>query len=504
MKKNNLKLGVVLSYISIFVSVLISLIYTPIMLKLLGQNEYGLYSLCVSLTSYLTLFSFGFGGAYYRFYSKFKNEKDEENISKLNGMFLLIYSIISLLIIIAGTIMVLNIENIFRTSLTIVELGKAKVLSSLMILTLVIGFMTVIFDSNIVVHEKFVFQKSLVIVKHILSPLISIPLLLLGYGSIGLVIVSVVVTILYAIFVMIYSFSKLKISFCFKNLEFKLFKSLGAFSFYIFVIMIVTQINFSVDKIILGVVSNTAMIAIYTIGAEFNVYFNSFSTAITNIFVPRINRIVAKNTEDNTELNILFPKIGRIQFFILGFVFLGFVFFGPYFIKIWAGSGYRESYYVALLLLGSMLFVLVQNLGNEILQAKNMHKFRAIVFFIVAIINIVISIPLCKLYGSVGAALGTAISVTLSNIIMNIYYKKEVKLDITYFWKEIIKIFPGLILPIVVGVVLKYFGINSIIKLVSFAIIFIIVYFVSIYFFSFNEYEKNTVKKIFKRKEKII
>ena len=57
---SQLKIGVILSYISTALSFIINLTYTPIMIRLLGQSEYGLYTLVGSFVSYLSLFSLGF------------------------------------------------------------------------------------------------------------------------------------------------------------------------------------------------------------------------------------------------------------------------------------------------------------------------------------------------------------------------------------------------------------------------------------------------------------
>ena len=50
-----IKLGIVLQYMQMGLSILISLIYTPIMLNILGQTEYGIYNLASSIISYLSL-----------------------------------------------------------------------------------------------------------------------------------------------------------------------------------------------------------------------------------------------------------------------------------------------------------------------------------------------------------------------------------------------------------------------------------------------------------------
>ena len=89
---NQKKAGVILSYVGQFAKILISIIYTPIMLRLLGQSEYGLYQLVYSVVSYLSLLSLGFSSSYMRFYSRYKAQKDEDGVARLNGMFLLIFA----------------------------------------------------------------------------------------------------------------------------------------------------------------------------------------------------------------------------------------------------------------------------------------------------------------------------------------------------------------------------------------------------------------------------
>ena len=59
-----IKLGMILSYINLGIGNLIPFFYTPIMLELLGQSEYGLYKIASSTTSYLSLMAFGIGSIF--------------------------------------------------------------------------------------------------------------------------------------------------------------------------------------------------------------------------------------------------------------------------------------------------------------------------------------------------------------------------------------------------------------------------------------------------------
>lgn len=97
----------------------------------------------------------------------------------------------------------------------------------------------------------------------------------------------------------------------------------------------------------------------------------------------------------------------------------------------------------------------------------NMHKARAIVYLAIAIANAFISIPLIKLMGPTGAALGTAISLIAGNIIfMNWYYHARIGMNMFYFWKEIAKFIPALIVPIIVGIlIMKFANVTGLFKL---------------------------------------
>ena len=99
MLKNQRKAGIIISYTGQLVHILTGLLYTPVMLRLLGQSEYGLYQLVSSVVSYLSLLSLGFGASYMRFYAREKANGDKDGIARLNGMFMLIFGAISVICI---------------------------------------------------------------------------------------------------------------------------------------------------------------------------------------------------------------------------------------------------------------------------------------------------------------------------------------------------------------------------------------------------------------------
>lgn len=492
--RNQRKLGVGLSYLSQAVHIGVNIIYTPIMLRLLGQSEYGLYQLVYSVVSYLSLLSLGFGSAYLRFYSQYKAKKDEDGVAKLNGMFMTIFLSISVICIFCGCVMVKKIHGIFGAGLTEQEYNTASILMALLVVNLAFTFPNSVFNCYITAQEEFVFQKILVLLQNLLSPFLTLPLLLMGLGSIGMVSVTTSLTFAMLIANLIFCLKKLHIHFSFRGFDFKLLKEMWVFTFFIFLNQIIDQVNWSVDKFLLGRLAGTTAVAIYGVGGQINTMYLQFSTSISNVFVPKVNRIVAESDENN-ELTKLFARVGRIQFIVLALILSGFIFVGLPFIRIWAGEGYDDAYIVALMLIVPVTIPLIQNLGIEIQRAKNMHKARSVVYIMIAIANVFISIPLIKIMGPAGAALGTAVSLIVGNIFfMNWYYYKRIGLDMMYFWKQILSFVPALVIPCIVGVLLmKYANITGVVKLGLYAVVYASVYALSMYFFGMNKNEKMLV-----------
>nr|WP_122012509.1 oligosaccharide flippase family protein [Maliibacterium massiliense] len=507
MRINQKKAGILLSYLGIGIQSIVSILYTPFMIRLLGQSEYGTYNLVFSVVSYLGLLSFGFSSAYVRFHARLNVAHDDAGIARLNGMFMIVFIIISGITLLAGSVLVANVEIMFKNGLTPTEIATARVLMILMVINLALTFPASTFDSYIIAHEHFFFQRMITLLRNVLNPFLCLPLLLMGFKSVSLVVVTTSLTVASLILNAWYCLKKLHMKFSYKKLPISLFKEVWIFCFYIFIGMIVDQINWSTDKFLLGIFASSAAVAIYAVAGQLNTYYRSFSTSISSVFIPQVNRIVAE-TDDTTQLTDLMTRVGRIQCMVMALFCFGIIFFGQPFIRFFAGAGYEESYPILLLLVLPATIPLIQNLGIEIQRAKNLHKFRSIVYLLVAVANIFVSIPLIKLYGASGAAIGTALTLIIGNIIaMNFYYHMRVKLNMVYFWKNILKLLPAMIPPCIVGYLcMRYVNLYRFGYLILAGIIYVLVYCLSMWMFAMQKSEKELLivpmRKLFARPHK--
>lgn len=456
MQNNNAQLrwGSILSYGSLIIGYLIQIIYTPIMIRIIGQSQYGLYNLTNSIVSYLSLFSLGFQAAYVRFYMRHKSQNDDDGIRKLNGMFMVVFILLGIMATVTGMILVFNSSSILGRRFSINELHLAKKLMALMVVNIAISFPLIPIVSYIQAKEKFIFQNGLNIIRQILNPFMALPLLLLGYGSLGMVCVTTLISFGIGIWQLVYSLRQLQFKISFHDLNFSELREVAVFSSFIFLNAITDQINWNVDKFIIGRYYGAILVAIYGISAQLNSYYLNFSTAISNVYIPRINRIVADGGRAvNDKLTDLFIKIGRAQFMIVTLILIEIIFVGRPFIGFWAGKSYYASYPILLVLIIPVTIPLIQNAGIAIQQAKNMHIFRSVTYFIIAILNVGLSLIFVKPFGPIGTAWATAISLIIGNgFMMNWYYKNRIGLNIKAFWNSIIKLCPAPVMGSAIGI----------------------------------------------------
>lgn len=495
MRLNQKKVGVALTFISEVIKMLTALFYTPVMLRLLGQSEYGLYQLSTSTISHLSLLSLGFVNAYFRYYSRYNVKGDTKGVARLNGMFMLIFSVISVMCLVFGAVMVAYADSIFGEGLTPDELVKSKALMAILVVNMAVTLFNSVFYCYIMACEKFIFQKLLNVIKNFLNPFITLPLLLLGYGSTAMVIVTTILTITVFVANIAFCRKKLQMHFSFHGLQFAVLKEMSAFTFFLFLNQIVNQVNWSIDKLLLGRMNGTEAVAVYGIGMQIYWLYFDIASSISGVFIPQINNIVAESN-DNDRLTKLMTKVGRVQFLLLALILSGFIFFGQAFVWLWAGEGYEESFWVALMLIIGMTVPLIQNLGVEIQRAKNKHQIRSIVYTCIAVINIGLSIVFIRLWGCVGAAFGTLVSLIAGEVLFaNWYYHKKIGLNMFAYWKEIFRLFPAILLVCLFGLVYRFFvSITGWSTLLVSILAFTVVYVTVMWFAGMNEYEKQLVR----------
>ena len=491
---NQVKAGATLNYIIIGLNIVLGLLYTPYMLRMLGQSEYGLYSLVASTIAYLTILDFGFGNAIVRYTAKFRTNSQHTEQYQMFGMFIIIYTFIGLMALCAGLILYYNVEALFDKSMTTIEIEQARVMILLLVVNLAITFPFSIFGSIITAYEDFIFQKIVGILRLLLSTATIIILLYCGYKAVAMVVVQTVFNITTLLLNYFFCKYKLKIKIYFGHFNWSFLKEISIYSFWLFLNAIMDRIYWSTGQFVLGTISGTVAVAVFSIAITLAHMYMTFSTSISSVLLPRVTSMVTKN-ENKAEISNMFIRTGRLQFIIMAFILSGFIVFGKHFIDIWAGPEYRGAFIITLIFFITLFIPLIQNVGITILQARNQMKFRSLLYVTIAVFSLMFQIILSKLYGALGCAIAIGGALLLGQgLVMNIYYHKCQNLNIKKFWFEIGKMS---IVPIVICVIalfiLKFYSISSFSHFFIAVSIFTIVFIPLFWKFSMNCHERNLI-----------
>lgn len=430
------KVGALLGYANIAVKNLVNLVYTPMLLSFVGQADYGVYQTANSFVFSLTLLTFGFSNAYVRFYTSKKAGGTEEDIRVLNGMYLMLYLVICSVALALGLAFAANVETFFSGSFTPSQVGLAGRLMAIMACNVALTLFSTVFDAYIIAHEQFRYQQTRQMFTSLATPGVALVLLNLGMGAVGVSLAQLFVTVVLLGLNMRFAYFKLGMRFSFRKFDAVLFRAIAAFSVWIFVNQVCDLVNQSVPNMMLGALTSAGVVAVFAVSIQVRNVFVSLSTVMSNVFVPKINRIVAES-DDNGELTHLMTRVGRYQMFLFCWVYCGFVLLGRFFISKWAGEGFLDAYYLICAMTLPLGVPLCQNTGIEIQRAKNRHKARSVVYLFMAGLNVVFTWLASPYLGYWAPAIAYIASISLGNgLFMNWYYHARIGLDMGYFWRR--------------------------------------------------------------------
>lgn len=495
------KIGVFLSYLNIILQAIIGFLYVPILLKYMGQSEYGLYQLMGSLIAYFSVMDFGLTSATIRGYIEYKTKNELKKIENFLAMTQRLYMIICILALLIGIITYNYLDEIFNSSLKVDELIAAKYIFILLLLNIIISFLGMVYRSVITANEKFLFMKGIETVQLIIQPFAVIAVMQVSPTALAMVIVMTLINLILNILRVYYCYNKLHMKMYFYYWDKIALNEMKKLSLSVFIVTIIDQIFWKTNQIILGIISGVDAVAVYAVASLIYMNYMALSIAIAGIYSPKIMKMVSEQV--NTKiLSEEFLRIGRLQYYLLALVFSGFFVFGKEFIITWCNYNFIDAYYITLIIILPFTIDLIQNIGSIIMKAKNVYNFRAKVYFIIGIMNICLAIPLAKLYGGIGCAMACGLSILISNLIMNGYFKKVLRLDILLFWKQILKITISVILCSFIGILLNYIlGVGNISILIIKLLVYTLIYLIIMWITSFNEDEKMLffyLKKILK------
>lgn len=505
--KNQYRLGAMLSYGMTVLNILITLFYTPFILRMIGTEQQGIYNTIGSIVSNIAVLDLGLGNAVIRYVAKYRAEGKQQEMHKFLGMVLSVYLVIGALVLLIGGGIYVNLGNFF-TNYTPEMLSVAKPMFLLLLFNATLSMVMNVFPAVLSGYEQFVTRNALSIGR-VIARAVILPILLLSGGDVlTIAMLDTSLSVALTLFYFFYSVFKLKVRIRFGRMDTKLFKEVARYSAFIFLNMLMEQMYWSTDAIIIGKFYLPGVVLISTYGTQIAQYFIQFSGALSNLFLPRATQMTVRgeSTEKMTDLMI---RVGRIQLMLCALIAIGFTCVGHHFFMCWLGdemgaAAVTQCYIIALMLVWALVIPMFENTGIAIVQALNRHAFRSIVLCVIAALNVIASIFLAKAWGPIGAAIGTAASLLIGNVgVINWYYWKRVGLNIPRFFKETLRgLLPAAILTGAIGALTFYMPQGGWLTLAARAAVIIAAYVPIVYVVGMNEEERGEVKGILQRRRR--
>ncbi len=495
------RIGVFLSFATLIFEVLSSLVLTPFIIRSFGQSEYGVYSLVLSITAYLTLLDLGVGNSVIKFASKYIGDNDKEKLNKFAGIIYSYYFIVAIIVLIIGVVLYFVFPTAFGKGLSTEEILLAQKLLIVSIVNMSITIGTSGFFNIANSFENFYATKGIMLIFMVIRIATSFVLLYNGFRSFEIILLNTITVFLGRFIIVLIVLLKHKVVGTLRGVKWIDIKEIISFSFVILLAMIATQINGIADNVLLGILveNATPIIAIYSVGATISLYYQSFGNLVNGVLMPGVVKKIEKNAT-SIELENEMIKFGRINTIFLGLILIVFIFNGQFFINHWAGVENQQAYYVAIILMVPWFLIMVQNIGLQMLLAKNKHKVQAILKFLIVAINVAITIFLIRINALIGAVVGTAISLLLGDfLVMQIVFKKYLKINLFRYYRELFKgIGLCLFASCVIGLIFLFIPMGDTLRFFLSCSIMSLVYILCLLIFGLNRDEKRLFVDIFR------
>lgn len=508
--KNEKTAGIFLSYILVAAEAVSGIVLTSVLLRNLGQSQYGIYKLASSWVALVSVLDFGLGGTVTRYVIKYRVEERPQDEEKFLGIVYAVYGVLAFLILLIGILLCRLVPHLTAENMG-TQAGIFRTVFMLLIAKSALTLFNHAFVGRFTAEERFVYIKTTTLVSivcrmafcYLLLPVFSSPVAIAAIDF-GLTAAQLACHIWAT-----RRFGMAPVRYV--GWDWKLFRELFVFTFAIFVTAVINQFNSNVDNLVLGTYSTLTAVGLYSSVTQIYTAYGTLSTAVQGVFAPQINRKVFQKRSD-TEITESLVLPSRLQIIVLLLVLTGFIHFGDTFLSLWLGDAYstdalREAYMVGLLLLGSATWQLFQNSTTAVLKAKNMLHGKIWITSAATAVNFVITILLVPRYGMLGAALGTAVSLLLGyGVAANIYYSAVVGISLRrYYKKTLSRFWYGIPIAFFSGFAVDAMPGNGIGMFCVKVLIYTSIYMTVIFFLCLNREEKEWIgRKLNKRKEKTV
>ena len=491
--------NILANWVEILLSIASVFVLYPFLVGTIGEDQYGVWLLIVSITGYFQLLSLGVPLSTVRHISKYLANKEYDKVNEVIGSCLVLYSAIALLVLVAGSAVALWIDVLFEIPPEYHQV--AKVAGLIAMSTVALSFVFEVCEG--VTHGCQKFVELAAVKSGLLFMRVALTLVLVRHDN-GLLVISLLlggVTVLQGVLLFAHTRWKFpEIRFSFRKGSFAMTKEILHYSVWALLLSLAGLISFKTDPIVIGSVLSVGRIVYFGIGNNFLLYLSDFIRGISRALMPAASSLEAR--DETSALAKVYVDYSRLTYLILLPVCVLFVLIGGDFIAIWMGEDFRgPSGSVLTILAISYQFYLVQRgVGVSIMMGISRLRVPTMMMIQAAVVNAGLSVVLAASWGADLDIDGVAWGTTIPNWILTVgligYTAKQLHVRV---WHYIVQshLIPSLGIPLLVVptlLVKQVMDIDSYPKFAIAVVAALAVYSFGAYFLV-GEYHRNMIRK---------
>lgn len=410
----NLLAGTITKYALLAVSLGTGVFLMPFTVGHLGKSQYGLWMLVASVTYYFNLLDLGYGNGVMRHVVDADARGDVAGVNRVVSTFVCVYAVIGMAAsVICAAIVLLAVPRFPHLSPS--EVRTAQIVLAILGARIALGYPMTVFGAVVNARQGFVRNNTIAIALVLLNAIATYVVLESGGGLVALVGWT---TALNATGYLAYAWSAWT---ALPDLQIRLrhfsradWRDVTAYSTYVFIIGLGSQISFNLDNLVVGAYLGTAAVAVYGIAVRLSEYQRRACDQFSSMLFPVIVRLDAQ--KNHAALRTALVDGARVSMLLAAGVTTCLIGFARPLLVHWMGEGFDGS--VAPFYVLAMVGVLMVGHASQasVLMATGAHRVVACVWIAEGVANLALSLALVRPFGSVGVAIGTLVPMTVGHV----------------------------------------------------------------------------------------
>jgi len=430
------------------VTVAIAFVMCPLLVRGLGDERYGIWSVVEATVAYLALLDLGIGASIVRYVAKFEEIEDRQQLNRVFSTTLCLFVAAAGLAMMVAITVALVWKQPFHATPDMAT--EARWLILLLGANVAVELIGGVFGAVLYGLARFPAKVSVDSGIRVATAGAFLAVLASGGGLIYLGIAILGATTAKAVvqaIVVRHYLPHLRFSPSAVNAE--TFRMIRGYSVQAFVAMIAGRISYSSDAIVIGAFLAPQWITFFVVAARLTEYVKSSIRSLTTVLTPAISAREARGDMD--AIRRVFLDASRYTLWLVLPIQMGLIILGKPFLSLWLGDRYAVLSYPTLVILSiPLVFVLSQSVSGRILYGIGRLRYFTCITVAQAVVNLSLSILLIGPLGITGVALGTAIPAVLHSICLAIYMCSILHVPLSQYLREsLVKPMCGSVVPVV-------------------------------------------------------